>query len=436
MSYNGRVKIKNFAELAASELRRSALSIIEAGLEAIDTGSVIRKNVSLAGSDLIIADEAIPLNSLGRVVVVGAGKCALEAAAALEEVLGDRISGGAIIDVREGNLNRIKALSGDHPLPTERNVDAAKGLIAALRGLTERDLVIAIVSGGGSVLLSLPEKHSVAEEARIFRALTKAGADITELNTIRKHTSLARGGHLAKYAHPARVACLIFSDVPGDPLQFISSGPTVKDTTSVADAERVLEKYGGRAALELEDLEFSETPKEDEWFEKVRNTIVVSGRTALAEMFLKAGELGYQPRIAADAFHGEARGTGERIAQELREAPPGTALLYAGESTVLIRGGGKGGRNQEVALSALRTIAAGELVAAIASDGRDNTEFAGALCDIISREKAAGAGLDPGKFLAANDSFHFWEPTGDLIFTGPTGSNVSDLILAIKEKQK
>ena len=427
------MKIKNFSDLAGSDLRRSALDIIEAGLQAIDTRTAILNNVRIAAGDLILADEAIPLRDVGRIIVIGVGKCALEAGAALEEVLGDRISDGVVIDVHEGSLKRIRAFGGDHPLPTERNVDATKELIAALRDLSEKDLVIAVVSGGGSTLLCQPENHTCTDERRIFECLTKAGADIVEMNTVRKHTSLARGGQLAKYAHPARVAALIFSDVPGDPVEFIASGPTVKDSTTAEDAERILRKYGGCGLL---DLQFTETPKEDKWFARVRNTVIVSGRTALGEMFLEAEKLGFAPRIVETAFRGEAREIGRRIANELHNSEPGTALLYAGESTVTIKNGGVGGRNQEVSLAALGIVGEGELLASIASDGHDNTDFAGALCDIISREKAEKLGLDPDKFLAANDSFHFWEPTGDLIFTGPTGSNVSDLILAIKEKQK
>ncbi|HUZ92888.1 MAG TPA: glycerate-2-kinase family protein, partial [Candidatus Paceibacterota bacterium] len=206
------MKLKNFDELAVNGSRRAALAIAEAGLLAIDTKTVIRRSVALEPGALIVAGDRYALSPGSRVVVAGVGKCSLDAAAALEDILGDRISRGAVIDVRTGApLKIIRAMQGTHPLPTEENVKAALAIVDILKGLTEKDLVIFVISGGGSTLLCLPDDMGCEDEANIFQSLTRAGATIQEINTVRKHLSTARGGYLAKYAYPARVASLIFS---------------------------------------------------------------------------------------------------------------------------------------------------------------------------------------------------------------------------------
>lgn len=419
------VRIKNFEGLAVNRPRRAALEIAEAGLEAIDTTNAIKK---------FVQNERLELRPGGKLIVVGVGKCSLEAARALEEALGERIFGGVVIDVHQDGLKRIKSFGGTHPLPTEKNVDATKELIAALKGLTKDDLVLAIISGGGSTLLCQPKNHTCLEEARIFECLTNAGAGIHEINTVRKHLSLARGGYLAQYAYPARLVSLIFSDVPGDDLEFVASGPTVKDNTTVADAKAVLAKYKVLESCGLKDLEFIETPKDDKYFMNTRNFLLVSGKTALAAMAKAAEARGFSPKIVDSAFSGEARELGVEIAQELQARPPGTVLLYAGESTVTVRGKGKGGRNQELALAALQAIRNGGIVLALASDGRDNSDHAGALCDIITWEKAQHLGLNPEAFLSNNDAYNFFLQVGDYLLTSDTGANVSDLVIALKSR--
>ncbi len=417
------MRIQNFEDLAVNEPRKTVLEIAEAGLEAIDTTNAIKK---------FVENEKVEPRPGGKLIVIGVGKCSLEAAKALEDVLGEKISGGVVIDVHQDGLRRIKSFGGTHPLPTEKNMDATKELIAVLRGLTENDLVLAIVSGGGSTLLCQPKNHTCLEEARIFECLTKAGAGIKEINTVRKHTSLARGGYLAKYAYPARLVSLIFSDVPGDDLEFIASGPTVKDSTTVADAEAVLAKYNALESCGLKDLEFTETPKDDKYFANTRNFLLVSNKTALAAMASAAEARGFKPKVVDAVFSGEAREIGRKIMEELQKQPPGTALLYGGESTVTIRGKGKGGRNQELALAALGALKNGGVILALASDGRDNSDHAGALCDIITWEKAQHLGLNPESFLNNNDAYNFFAQVGDYLLTGDTGANVSDLILALK----
>ncbi len=417
--------------MAQSPLRASALRMLEAGLQAIDTGAAVRRAVRLEGNSLSVQGQTFDLSGAGRLVLVGVGKCALEAASALEDILGERISDGLVIDIHPGKLKRVEALSGDHPFPTERNMDATRRLIGKLRGLAENDLVLAIISGGGSTLLCQPQNHTCLEERQILECLFRSGADIRTINTVRKHTSSARGGHLAEYAYPARVVSLIFSDVPGDDLASVASGPTFKDETTGEDARKILDSCMPGSALAR--MELMETPKEEKYFEKVSNILIVSNRVALEAMAEQAKMEGFAPEIISASFSGEARELGAKAAREISLRPKRTALLYGGESTVSIKGGGKGGRNQELALGALSAMEPQELIVSLASDGRDNGDHAGALCDIITLEKARAAGLSPEEYLARNDSYAFFEKTGDFLSTGETGSNVSDLILALKE---
>lgn len=426
------MRILNFEDLAVNEPRKIALKIAEAGFAAIDTTEAIIKNVRRDGNFLLVQDKKFELWPDSKLVVIGVGKCSLEAAAALEKILGDRIDCGAVIDVHQNGLKKIKSFSGSHPLPTEKNVDATRELIATLSNLKEKDLVLAIISGGGSTLLCQPQNLTCLEEAKIVECLTRAGANIREMNIVRKHISLARGGYLAKYAYPARVVSLIFSDVPGYELEFVSSGPTFKDTTTVKDAEAVLEKYNVRGACGLKNLELIETPKEEKYFEKVENILLVSNQIALEAMAEAAKKAGFAPRIVSYSFSGEARDLGLKIMKELEEQEPGTVLLYGGESTVNIKGKGKGGRNQELALGALRALRGQGVILAFASDGRDNSNHAGALCDIITWGKTQHLGLNPQVFLDNNDAYNFFAQVGDYLITGDTGANVSDLVLALK----
>lgn len=427
------MKIKNFEELAVTKGRRTALLVAEAGLQAIDTEQVIEHAVRIEGDTLVVENQRFPLASVKRLFVVGVGKCSLEAGAALERILGDRITDGIVVDVHEGALQKLRTFTGTHPLPTEQNVDATKEIITLLSGRAEDDLVLFVISGGGSTLLCQPTNFTCQEESNVISCLSKAGADIHEINTLRKHLSLARGGYLAKHAYPARSVALIFSDVPGDILEFVASGPTVKDTTTVEDAKKIIAKYEVQKRCGFSDAGLVETPKEEKYFERVTNVLAVSNRVALDAMAAKAKELGYAPRIATASLSGEARDVGTKIIEEIRKSAPKTALLYGGETTVTLRKPGKGGRNQELVLSALRSVGPGECVMSIASDGRDNTDFGGALCDIITKENAQHMGADPELYLGENRSYEFFSSVGDYLHTGDTGSNVSDLIIALHE---
>lgn len=425
-------KIRNFEALAVTPLRRAALEVVEAGLTAIDTREVIRRTVALDGTNVRIGGNEYSPEEGGRIFVAGVGKCALDAAEALEAALGDRIHKGVVIDVREGRLNRMQTFVGDHPFSSERNVAATKALMQMLEEATEQDLVIVVVSGGGSSLLCQPENITCRDEEELVRMLFRKGAPIEKINIIRKHLSLATGGYLAKYAYPARVVSLIFSDVPGDDIRCVASGPTVFDSTTVEDAKAVLREYGLEGVGERGLLE---TPKEEKYFARVTNLLVVSNAIALEAMRGAAKEQGFAAEIKTTRFGGEARHVGAGIVEGLAFAPKDTFLLYGGESVVILKSpGGKGGRNLELALSALRFVGDNDLIISLASDGRDNTEYAGAICDRITREKAEKLGVRPREWLDRNDSFHFFEKTGDFILTGETGSNVSDLVIAIRSK--
>lgn len=427
------MKIKNFPDLAKNEFRKKALEIVEAGLASIDTRKIIKENVRIENDELVIRKERLFLKDLKRIFVVGIGKCSLEAAAALEENLKDRIDGGIVVDVRDGtSLRKINFYQGDHPFPSEKNVEAAKQIIELLDKAEKNDLVIMIVSGGGSTLLCQPRNFTPRQESKVVKCLFGAGATIQEINTVRKHLSLARGGNLAKYAYPARVISLIFSDVPGNDPEIIASGPTVKDTTTKKDAEKIMEKYKLESECGLNRDALMETPKDEKYFEKVDNIILVSNKIALEAMAQKAKESGWNPKIITDRLSGEAENAGRDMVKNLDAAEPKEIFFYGGETTVTVAGLGKGGRNLTLALSALRFMKKDEMIIAVASDGYDNTDFAGAVCDAITKEKAEKMKLDAEKHLKENDSYRFFEQTGDYILTGYTGSNVSDLILAIK----
>jgi len=423
--------IKNYLKLAVNPLRRAALNIAEAGLLSIDTRNVVKKNVSVKGKFLFLAKEKIDLNKIGKIVVAGAGKCVFEAAAEIEKILGNRIDDGAIICPSGGKLRKIKVFKGDHPLPSKRNVEATRHLLKLLSGLKKEDLVIFLVSGGGSTLLCQPRNLTYKDEARIFNHLTRAGVDIKKLNIVRKHLSLARGGQLAQVVYPAKVISFLFSDVIGDDFGFIASGPMVLDKTTIKDAERVIREFGVEKVCGKIMKGLMETPKDKKYFKNVKNFLIVSNKLALDAMKSAAEKSGLKAKVITSSLSGEAKDAGGKIAGKLHKAKG--VLLYGGETTVTIGGSGKGGRNMELALSALRFLKDDELVLTLASDGRDNSDFAGAICDKKTKEKAVKYKLDIGKYLKENNSYIFFKKTKDNLITGETGSNVADLIIAIKK---
>ena len=427
------MKIKNFDELAITEARKNALLIAEAGLQAIDTKRVLKNLVRTDGDSLIIKNERFSLGGAGKIIFIGIGKCAAKAGLVFEKILGERLTGGAVIDIKKAAaLAKLKSFQGSHPLPSQKNIRAARKIARMLEGLHENDLVIFLISGGGSTLLCLPESGQCDQEISIVKALMRGGATIQETNIVRKHLSLARGGWLARYAYPANIVSLIFSDVPGNDVAFIASGPTCKDTTTIDDAKKVLRKYRILNDRDGKKYGLVETPKENKYFKRVHNILALSNEMALEAMAAKAKEIGFIPRICAKQFTGEASKLGKIIAEEIHNATKNEVFLYGGESTVKARGAGRGGRNLELGLSALEHMRDDEIIVTIASDGRDNGPFGGAVCDIITKETIKKSGVSAKSSLLNNDTYPLFEKIGNYLIMGNTGSNVADLVVAMK----
>ncbi len=428
--------IQNFEELAKNDLRNDALLIAEAGYEAIQVGNALKNKLHIENGELTVGDKKYALLNR-RIFFVGVGKCAFVAAHAAEELFEDFLTSGIALDVSDDEKNSLKKIEksvGTHPLPSEENVQATRKILELLSNLTPDDLVIMIISGGGSTLLCQPpEKMTYEDEIAIFKALTAQGAPIQELNVVRKHLSLARGGNLAKAAYPAEVLSLVVSDVPGNDIEFISSGPTVLDSSTIDDAKKILEKY----AVNSEKIVLLETPKEEKYFERVSTLLFLSSRDALLSMLREAIKRGYAAQIIDEKFKGEAREIGRLVTEKLHEATPRGVMLYAGESTVTFTEvqppESKGGRNQEIALSALEHIKEDEIVIPFASDGHDNTDHAGAIADSTTLLHAQEKNLSLSDYLEAHNSYEFFSTTNDALITGYTGSNVADLIIAIKK---
>lgn len=431
-------KIKNFERLATNTQRRIALSLAEEGLQAIDTTNIIKSAIFLKENNLVVKNKKFSLSDIKRIFVVGVGKCAIQAGLALEEILKEKLTMGIVLAPQnfliknEIKSSKIKFYFGSHPTPTAANIKATRKVVKLIKSLKEKDFVIFIISGGGSTLLCLPPSGGCFKEKKIISYLFRAGATIREINILRKHMSLARGGYLTYYAYPALSLSLIFSDVPGDDVQFISSGPTVKDKTTLSDAKKILKKYNILRSCGIKNCGLIETPKNKKYFKNAEKIVLASNILALEKMKKEAEKVGLKAKICDTHLQGEARDVGWKIVKKLHRLPPKTALFYGGETTVTIKGNGRGGRNQELVLGALMDLKDDEIIVSIATDGRDNTEYAGAIADKITKEKAREANLEIKKFLANNNSYEFWQKTGDYLLTGETGSNVSDLVMAIK----
>ena len=427
--------IKNFDELATTPARSSLLAIAEAGYRAIETSRVVRSAFTLEGDTLLLEGKKYNLKEYQHIYVLGVGKCAHDSAVELEALLGDRITEGVVIDISTSDaLKTIQCRVGTHPYPSEENVRYTAELLAIAEKATEHDLVIMVVSGGGSTLLCQPDTHTVPEEKELVEYLFKAGATIEELNTIRKHLSKARGGHLAAIANPATVVALLFSDVPGDDIRTIASSPTVLDISTLQDAQAVFKKYQAEnSGFDAEHL--FETPKDQTLFARVQNALILKNTTALEAMKACAENLGYTAHIKETKLQGEARVVGAELVHALRPAKARTVRLYAGETPVTISGPGEGGRNQELSVGAGPLMEDDELVGSLASDGHDNTDFAGGIADKYTRGKAEDAQLKPEEYLYTNDSFSFFHTLHQGIKTGYTGANVSDLVIAIKHER-
>ena len=395
----------------------------------------------------------------GRLVLVAAGKAAAAMARAAEEALGDRLEGGlAVTTSVPPALSRVQVRVAGHPLPDARGLAAAAEVEALARGLDAHDLLLVLLSGGASALLPAPVAGlSLEDKAATTRLLLRSGATIHELNTVRKHLSQLKGGGLARAAAPARLACLVLSDVVGDDLSTIASGPTVPDASTFQDALAVLRRRGlleqvpqaARRRLEAgERGEAAETPKPaDAAFRGATTEIVGSNRLSVDAAAREARRQGLRPLVLTTRLEGEAREAARALVAVLREcvetgrpAPPPVCLLAGGETTVTVRGDGRGGRNQEIALAAVEPLSdfgCAAVVASLATDGIDGASTAaGGIADETSAARARALGLPPpADALERNDSNSFLATLGDLILTGPTGTNVVDITLLMAGKR-
>lgn len=422
--------VSNYNTLASVALRRTALDIFEAGMTAVSTETAIRRHVAVNAGKLRVGKKVYDLENYQRIFVIGCGKASVETARVLEKMLGKKITGGVVIDVRSTKLQRIKSIVGTHPFPSARNLKATAEVVALLKQAGPKDLVITIVSGGGSALLFWPHSIRLENFVCVTKNLMHSGATIKEMNTVRKHLSALQGGQLVKMTHSATVVGLIFSDVPGDDIGMIASGPTVFDQTTVKDAKRILTKYGVAKTCKVMAGDLVETPNDAGLFKKVQNVLVVNNVVAVRAMVEAARKAGFKPRVLSTSLAGEAREVGKVLAKSVRK---GEALIAAGETTVHVAGRGHGGRNQEVVMGALEKIPANTVLLAVSSDGHDNSVAAGALADFEVVAKAKKLRLDAKKYLAENNSFEFAKKTGSQIFTGLTNINVSDLFLVLRK---
>ncbi len=451
---NKEALVKNGETPFDRKARMLALTSLEHALKAIDPKQIIKLKVKLKNSKLLVDDYSFDLNYFENVYVVGGGKASGSMAEALEQILGDHIKDG-LVNVPHGCIHKteiIKFQGASHPVPDEAGVKGTKRIVELAEKAKENDLVICLISGGGSSLMPLPRKDvSLADKKEITDMLLKSGATINEINTVRKHISSIKGGWLAKKTYPATILNLILSDVIGDPLDFIASGPTVPDSTTFKDAIKVLKKYNlwakAPASIRkvLSDGEkgiIPETPKpDDKAFQKVFNVILGNNRTAsiAAYNYLKAE--GSNTLLLTATLEGEARHAGIMMASIIQEINASgnplkkpAAIVAGGETTVTVTGDGLGGRNQELALAAIRKISGieGAVLASLSTDGVDGpTDAAGAIVDGKTLAKARKMGLAPEEYLAENNSYNFFSKLGDLIFTGQTGTNVNDITVIV-----
>ncbi|MFA6136343.1 MAG: DUF4147 domain-containing protein [Candidatus Paceibacterota bacterium] len=436
--------IKNYNQLATNKLRKDALNIIESAYEAIDIESLTKKRVKIKKGYLCVSDasrnERVNLKKFKRIFLIGFGKgssLAIATLAGIFKPLGSRFVGGISLDVKNSNPNpsplnpKIKFFKGTHPKPSITNVRTTQKIVDLVRSAGQNDLVIYFIGGGGSSLLcgSLGELNS---SKFVFDQLTQKGASIKELNIVRKHLSEVKGGGLTKFTYPATSVSLIVSDVCGNDFSTIASGPTVFDKTKIEDAIGIFRKYN----ISFKGVNFIETPKDKKYFTKSKYFLLACNQDAALAMLATARKIKYTASILSLAVEKEVS---QVFIESLKKIKNGEAIIMAGETTVKIKGKGKGGRNQEACLFVLSRALSKMinikdiLVSSFASDGFDNTPVAGAIVDQESLEKTKNLSLNPKKFLSKNDSFSFFRKTQDQIYIQRKSFNVSDLMLIIKK---
>jgi len=430
------------------------MTIFQSALAAVDPEEAVRRHLRIDGETLSLEGRRYDLGACERILVVGAGKAVAPMAKALEDMLGDRIDSGVLV-VKDGHglpLKKIHVREASHPVPDERGVAGTLEILKLLDGAGRRDLVLCLISGGGSALLIAPaEGITLPDKQATTRSLLACGATIHEINTIRKHLSRAKGGQLARAAHPAGVLSLILSDVVGDDLDVIGSGPTVPDRSSFEDTMEIFKRYEiwDRIPAPVRDRvaqgvkgALPETPKPgDPAFDGCAQVLVGSCLRALTAAAESAERLGYRSLILSSKVEGEARevakafaAIGKEVLSSDHPLKPPACILTGGETTVTLQGDGRGGRNQEFVLAGALALDGTDRVVVLAggTDGTDGpTDAAGALADGLSIRRAKALGMDPHAFLKRSDSYHFFKPLDDLIITGPTRTNVMDVYMLL-----
>ena len=447
--------INNGTDGATRRARRLVLETLEFTLASVDPHTLVSQRVKRRGDRLRVENHDVPLSAYDRIFVVGAGKASGAMAEALEAILGNRLSGGLVV-VPSGQqppkLERVRLVTAPHPTPDTNSVNAAKALITLVEELNSRDLLICLISGGGSALLSLPtEPLTIDDKGTVARLLMNAGANIVELNTVRKHLSKIKGGWLAKRSHAGRILGLIVSDVVGDRLDSIASGPISPDTTTFSDAITVLKRYrlwekipnsAAKILTEGANGSIPESPKSgDPCFHEVSSHILGSNRIACAAARRYLRSKGVEAEILTSSVTGEARHLGSFIGSMAREIAlfdepfrRPSALIVGGETTVTVTGSGRGGRNQECTMACAEKIQGlkGIAMASIGSDGIDGpTDAAGAIADGMTTSRSEELTLKFDELLARNDSYRFFKPLNDLVMTGRTSTNVNDIALMV-----
>jgi len=434
-----------------------ARGCFKAGIEGVAPDRLIRDHVRSDERTLTISGQVFDLSRIARIFVVGAGKASGLMALALEEVLGDRVTGGAVV-VKYGHAapcRKIGIMEAAHPYPDQAGVDAAQKILRLCEEAREGDLVLCTWSGGGSALLAdAPGGCALEDVSRLSKALVNSGADIGEINAVRKHLSRVKGGQLARLAYPARVVSLILSDVVGDPQDVIASGPTAADPTTFEDALVVLRKYRLEAETPPHVLQvlndgasgrLPETPKAgDPALARTVNRIIGSNRIALEHAARYAQSQGMEAKIVTDRLEGATEAAAAEIvraaceAQLDRDFSKPACLLFGGETTLRVSGSGVGGRNQHLALKAALLLRGcrGITVLAGGTDGTDGpTDMAGAVVDGSTCSEAERVGADAGESLRAFDAYPFFKKVGGHVHTGPTLTNVMDMAIVILEKR-
>jgi glycerate-2-kinase len=442
------------SDISVQTLRKHADEIFQAAVESVDAEECVRSFVSRVGNTLRFDDTSYALESYDTVYIVGAGKASPRMAVPLVEILGKDLTAGVINTKYEHSedIGIVKVVECGHPVPDEAGVGGTNDILSLVEAADDHSLVICLLSGGGSAIMPAPvDGCSLSDKQETTRLLLECGANIVELNAIRKHLSKVKGGGLARSAFPATVVALMLSDVIGDPLDVIASGPTVPDSSTYKTCMEIFEKYeifdqlpGTVQARMRAGIagDVADTPKPgDAALGRVQNLVVGSNGLAVAAAEAKARELGYNTLKLTTRLEGEAREIAHvhsAIAKEILstgeplKAP--ACVIAGGETTVTVRGKGKGGRNQEMALAAALQLK-GWGPAVFFSGGTDGTDgptdAAGAIADGETIDRAEALGLSAISFLKDNDAYNFFKPLDDLVMTGPTGTNVADLAMVL-----